>query len=178
MASGSREPDVVGSINNTFTYKNWQLGASLLYSLGAKTRKLRLYDGYANGEFAAEYNTTRDILNRWTSAGDETKTNIPAIISGSAAAGDTSAWTMYDYSSARVVSASYLKLSNVSLTYNFDSALLGKAGIENLALTLSAYNLYTWCSKDLKGQTAMQGGFTDIQLSNTPSFTFGLNLSF
>lgn len=178
VASGSREPDVVGSINNTFTYKNWQLGASLLYSLGAKTRKLRLYDGYANGEFAAEYNTTRDILNRWTSAGDETKTNIPAIISGSAAAGDTSAWTMYDYSSARVVSASYLKLSNVCLTYNFDSALLDKAGIGNLALTLSAYNLYTWCSKDLKGQTAMQGGFTDIQLSNTPSFTFGLNLSF
>jgi TonB-linked SusC/RagA family outer membrane protein len=177
-ASGSREPDVVGSINNTFTYKNWQLGASLLYSLGAKTRKLRLYDGYANGQFVAEYNTTRDILNRWASAGDEAKTYIPAIITGSASTGDTSAWTMYDYSSARVVSASYLKLSNVSLTYNFDPTLIGKIGLENLALTLSAYNLYTWCSKDLKGQTPMQGGFTEVQLSNTPSFTFGLNLSF
>ncbi len=137
VVSGKREPDVVGSVNNAFTYKNWQLAASFLYSFGAKTRLLRQHDG-----------------------------------------SESITWQMYDYSDARVASASYVRLSDVALTYDFDQEILHKIGFERLALTLTATNLYTWCSKDLKGQTPLQSGFADIQLSYTPSFTFGVNLSF
>ncbi len=144
--SGKREPDVMGSVNNSFAYQNWQLGVSFLYSFGAKTRLLRQYDAYTN--------------------------------EGTTTTTDFTPWHQYDYSNARLANASYVRLSDISLTYDFERKILHKIGLERLALSLTACNLYTWCSKDLKGQTPTQSGFADIQLSYTPSFTFGLNLSF
>jgi hypothetical protein len=85
---------------------------------------------------------------------------------------------MYDYSNLRVVSADYLKLSSLSFTYDFDSKLLAHCNLQRLALTLSGYNLFTICSSKLKGQTPTQGGFSTIQLSDRPTFSFGLNVIF
>jgi len=136
-------------------------------------------------------------MNRWRKPGDETKTNLPAIISESAAAyynystvwtnqsdatevntiGDNY-WEMYDYSDARVVSADYLKLQSLSLTYELPDKVLDRLGLQRLAFTLSAYNLFTICDSALKGQTPTQGGFTTIQLSDRPSFSFGMNIQF
>ncbi len=196
VPSGKREPDITGSINNTFTYKNWRLSTSLLYSLGAKTRLFRLFDDFASG-YSAESNVNRELLNRWMKPGDELKTNIPAIMgTGSngyyyytshwssgdpwtgAVVSNMTAWEMYDYSTARVVSANYVKLSTIALTYELRTKALQKLRLQRLAVTASAYNLYTWCSKELKGQTPTQGGFSEVQLSDTPSFTLGVNINF
>lgn len=196
--SGKREPDITGSISNTFTYKQWRLGITLLYNFGAKTRLFRLFDN--NGSYSSDQNVNRDLLSRWQKPGDENTTNIPSIIgsgnphyyyysshwgngnqnavwrSGAVVNGDY--YTMYDYSSARVVSADYVKLSTLSLTYEFNEKQLSKLGLQRLALTASGYNLKTWADKALKGQTPTQGGFTEVQLSDTPSFTFGISVDF
>ena len=87
-------------------------------------------------------------------------------------------WEMYDYSDIRVVSADYLKLQSLSLTYELPGNILDRMGLQRLALTLSAYNLFTICDPALKGQTPTQGGFSTIQLSDRPSFSFGLNVQF
>ncbi|MBO4430511.1 MAG: SusC/RagA family TonB-linked outer membrane protein, partial [Bacteroidaceae bacterium] len=87
-------------------------------------------------------------------------------------------WTMYDYSTARVVSADYVKLQNISLTYEFDKKLIQKWHLSRLALTASAINLHTFCDSRLRGQTPTQGGFSEIQLSDTPTYTIGLNVEF
>lgn len=87
-------------------------------------------------------------------------------------------WDMYDYSNHRVVSANYFKCQSMSLTYEFDYELLSHIGLNRLALTLSGYNLFTICDSKLKGQTPTQGGFSTIQLSDRPSFSFGLNVIF
>jgi len=196
VASGKREPDLTGSISNTLTYKQWRLSSTLLYSAGAKTRLFRLFDGVNGSGYASELNVSRDLLDRWQRPGDELSTNIPAVIgngnsayynysshwsSGSTWTGATiadNAWTMYDYSTARVVSADYLKLSTLSLTYEFSQKLLEQWGLSRLAISLSGYNLYTWCSSALKGQTPTQGGFSEVQLSDTPSYTLGLSIDF
>ena len=136
------------------------------------------------------------MLKAWKKPGDELTTDIPAIM-GSASNGynyysyhwssaSTSdvvkiadnAWTMYDYSDLRVVSADYLKISSISLTYEFPRRILSRWKLERLALTLGATNLYTFCNSKLRGQTPTQGGFSDIQLSDTPTYTIGLNLNF
>ena len=85
---------------------------------------------------------------------------------------------MYDYSNLRVVSADYLKLSSISLTYEFPKKILERWRLNRLALTLGATNLHTFCNSKLKGQTPTQGGFSEIQLSDTPTYTIGLNLQF
>ena len=195
VPTGKREPDVTGSINNTFSYKEWRLGFTLLYNFGARTRLFRIFDGYVSG-FSAESNFNREFLSRWQKPGDEWHTNIPALISSwsddrfdydwhyteddffHGPKIDSDAYTRYDYSDVRTVNAGYVKLSSVYLTYEFDSKLLKRWHMDRLALTLSAYNLYTFCDKSLKGQTPTQGGFTEVQLSDTPSFTFGISANF
>jgi len=200
VPSGRREPDVTGSINNTFTYKQWRLGITLLYNMGAKTRLFRLFDGINGNGYSSEQNVSRDLMDRWQKPGDELRTNIPAVIGQGnpaywyynqhwAQGGDSqttwkgahiadNAWQMYDYSDTRVVSADYLKLSTLSLTYEFTRKQLERMGLERLALTLSGYNLKTWCDSALRGQTPTQGGFSQVQLSDTPSYTLGVTIDF
>ncbi len=194
-ASGQRDPDVTGGISNTFTYKHWRLGVQMNYSLGAKTRLFRMMEDFVNG-YSAESNVNRDLLKAWKKPGDELYTDVPAIMGRGSngfgyysyhwSAGTSAdvvkiadnAWTMYDYSDLRVVSADYLKISSISLTYEFPKKILERWRLNRLALTLGATNLHTFCNSKLKGQTPTQGGFSEIQLSDTPTYTIGLNLQF
>lgn len=193
--SGRRDPDVTGSINSTLSWKNWRLNVSLYYSLGAKTRLFRIFDDFVSG-YSSEMNVNRDLLKAWQKPGDEKITNIPAVMGQLSPGYDKywrhwssvydydgvkigdNAWTMYDYSNARVVSANYMKIQNISLTYELPKAWLASCRLQRLAITLGATNLYTFCSGKLKGQTPTQGGFTEVQLSETPTWTLGLNVTF
>ena len=202
-ASGKRDADIQGSLTNTFRYKNWHASISLGYSLGAKTRLFAMYGSAAsNGVYSSkiysEKNYSRDYLKRWKKPGDEKYTNIPAIIPEGTSAyrkynsfwtslntySDIvspiaeSYWDMYDYSNIRVVSADYLKLQSMSVTYELPAHGLSVLGLQRLAVTASAYNLFTICDPALKGQTPTQGGFTTIQLSDRPTFSMGLNVIF
>ena len=205
VATGSREPSMSGGLSTTLRYKSLRLNASFAYSLGAKTRLFGMYGTETtNGstvtnaaEIRSENNMSRDYLHRWQKPGDERYTDIPAIISPTSgsyynylrhwsdAAQDygvqqiaTSYWDMYDYSDLRVVSANYLKCSNVSLTYEVPTDWLRSLSLKRLEVTLSGSNLFTLCDSKLKGQTPTQGGFTNIQLSDRPSFSCGLNVTF
>jgi len=197
--SGRREPDITGSLNNTFTYKQWRLSFSLLYNFGAKTRLFRLFDGLNGQGYSSEQNVSRDLLGRWMKPGDEKITNIPAILGAGSEASQyysshwadpslltwlgnpaiaTNSWTMYDYSDVRVVSGDYVKLNTIDLTYELSQKILSKLKLQRLAFTLSAHNLKTWCDSKLRGQTPTQGGFSEVQLSDTPSYTFSVNINF
>ena len=197
--SGKREPDFTGSVNNTFTCKQWRLGFTLLYNFGASTRLFRLFDGLNGSGYSSEQNVNRDIVDRWMKPGDEAFTNIPAVLGSGSDASQyysyhwadpsltnwsgnptlaTNSWNMYDYSDVRVVSGDYVKLSTITLTYELKPHQLQKLGLERLAITASGYNLKTWCDKRLRGQTPTQGGFSDVQLSDTPSYTLGVTVNF
>lgn len=199
-SSGRREPIISGSLNNTITWKNIRIGLTLAYSLGAKTRLFKLYNfnnanSYENLIYP-EDNINRTFINRWQKPGDEAHTNIPAFFSqhnpnyynysmhystGYGYPGvkiADNAWDMYNYGNQRVVSANYLKCSQASVTYRFSSSWMKKAKLSNLEFTLSGSNLFTLCDKRLKGQTPTQGGFSEIQLSERPSISFSLNVSF
>ncbi len=202
-ASGSREPIMSGNLSTILRWKNLRMNANFVYSLGAKTRLFGMFgagtesDGVftKRGEIKSENNLSRDYLKRWQKPGDELNTNIPAIIGqlhdsyfkylnhwseymDGVQTIASSYWDMFDYSDARVVSSDYLKLNTLSLSYDFPSKLLNCWGCKRLELTVTGTNLFTICDRKLKGQTPSQGGFTTIQLSDRPGFSFGLNISF
>ena len=195
VPTGQRDPNITGSIHNTFSYKSWKLNVGLYYSLGADTRLFRVFKNFIGG-YSSEINMNKALLQAWSKPGDEEHTNIPAVMGiQSAGYGDyqlhwssaynwkgatlaTNAWDMYDYSNIRVVSADYLKISSLSLTYEVPIQWLKNYHVKRLALTLGATNLYTFCHKDLKGQTPTQSGFSEVQLSDTPTYTFGLAVNF
>lgn len=203
-ATGSREPTMQGGLSTTLRWKNLRFSAMFSYSLGASTRLFGMYgsasgNAYDAAEIRPENNMSRDYLDRWQHPGDERRTDIPAIIGeadgnyfkysghwsgrleydGQAVQPIAdSYWDMYDYSDLRVVSANYLKCGNISLSYVFPDGWMQPYGISRLELTASGSNLFTIADKDLKGQTPTQGGFTTIQLSDRPSFSLGLSVTF
>ena len=59
-------------------------------------------------------------------------------------------YDMYNYSDARVVSASFLRCNNISLTYNVPEKLL-KNVLKNLSITASVNSPFIIVSKDFKG---------------------------
>ena len=90
----------------------------------------------------------------------------------------TDSYTMYDYSDIRVVSADYIRLASLSLTYELAEKLLPKLGLQRLAITAAGNNLYTLCNSKLKGQTPTQSGFSEVQLSDNPYYTISINVQF
>ena len=195
VPSGKREPTMTGGLNNTINLKNIRINFNLAYSFGAKTRLFKVYGGDVDN-FSSDKNINRIFLDRWQRPGDEEFTNVPAIMSTDSDAyrkynkhWSTSSsyevptiantyWEMYNYSDIRVVNANYLKCTNFSFTYMFPYDLISKWGLERLDLSFSAGNPFTITSSGLKGQTPIQGGFTDIQLSERPTFSFGINVAF
>lgn len=207
VATGSREPYMSGSFSTRLRWKRLYFTAGFAYSLGAKTRLFGMYSKgvtdatgatlFAAGEILPENNLSKDYLDRWMIPGDESHTNIPAIIGPghdsyfkyqnhwSANMGSVgvqriadSYWDMYDYSDYRVVSADYLKLQTISISYEIPEQWITCIGLKRLEIHASGNNLHTWCDKKLKGQTPTQGGFTTIQLSDRPSYSFGINVTF
>lgn len=195
--SGQREPIFTGALSNTFTYKQLSLLMNFTYSLGAKMRLFAMYDPIISG-VSAENNIRKEFLNRWMLPGDETYTNIPAIMSPAhpeyfnynphyssvpAAASSipnfaSNLWAMYDRSDARVVSANYFKLSTLSLRYSLPAKTLKHTAFSNATVSFNTINLFTISAKELKGQDPTQAGFAKPNLSIRPTYTLQFNVSF
>ena len=199
VVSGSREPNFAGSFYSTLRYQQWALSASFNYALGNKIRKFALYKDVLDG-VSSENNVRKEFTHRWRKPGDERHTQLPSLISPSDPAfGDNryhwsaatpaatqgfeafadNYWMMYDNSNARVVSGSYLRLSNLALRYQFTRKQLKGLPFSNLAFDAAMTNVFTLKSSALEGQDPTQSGFSlQTSLSLRPSFTFGLRVSF
>ena len=199
VVSGSREPNFAGSFYSTSRYQQLSLSASFNYALGNKIRKFALYKDVLDG-VSSENNVRKEFTHRWRKPGDERHTQLPSLISPSDPAfGDNryhwsaatpaatqgfeafadNYWMMYDNSNARVVSGSYLRLSNLALRYQFTRKQLKGLPFSNLAFDAAMTNVFTLKSSALEGQDPTQSGFSlQTSLSLRPSFTFGLRVSF
>ena len=110
-------------------------------------------------------NASVDLLDRWS----ETNTNakFPRVITG----------VDYNHYNAgqmdfSVQKASFLRLSALTLAYNFDKSLIQKIHLSNLRLYFTGSNLF--CITDYKGYDPETGDW----YPPTRMFTFGINLAF
>ena len=157
---GNTDPKFYGGFSSNFTYKNLSLNTVFNYNIGGK-RINYLYDGLLGG--TGEYSGHIDELDRWTPT--NTSSNIPRAYSGTGrySTGET------DYS---VQSITYLRLSALTLAYNFDQALIKRARLSNMRVYFTASNLFT--ATEYKGYDP-EGG------DNYPTakmFVIGLNVGF
>lgn len=197
--SGTRDPVFSGNWSNSISYKNFNLSFNLAYSLGSKIRLFDLFSPVIGG-VSAKSNIRKEFTGRWQVPGDETRTDIPALMSighpdygryfqhfsaqqGWADANKSktfasNVWNMYDKSDVRVVSGNYLKMQSLSLRYSFGKKVLKKTPFSTASLSFSTTNLFTISAKALKGQDPSQGGFAKPNLSVRPAYTLGLNVAF
>lgn len=79
----------------------------------------------------------KEFKNRWVEPGDEKVTNIPTIASTRQYHNDSQlsyAYNAYNYSTARVAKGDFIRLKDISLTYEFSKTLISHLGLSTLSL--------------------------------------------
>jgi hypothetical protein len=123
-----------GGLQNTFIYKGWSL--DLFFHFVQQ-------DGLSSINFVAPGNRSNQtvlVLHRW-----QNKADITDIQKFSTTGAAVTQFSFYsNFSSARVVNASFIRLKNVSLSYQFDKKLIEKFKVESLKVYLQGQNLLTF----------------------------------
>ena len=127
---GDGLPDLIGGMNNTFRYGNWDLSALATFSIGAK-----IFDSSAKRQLGVVtgWNMRNEKLDRWRQPGgiatyprltlDETTYSLPSGFPW---------WNTGFF----IFDASYLRLRNLTLGYNVP---LGKdSGLQNCRIAVNA----------------------------------------
>jgi TonB-linked SusC/RagA family outer membrane protein len=149
---GPTEPTHFGSLGNIFNYKNFKLNVFITYSFGNKVR--------LDPAFSVAYSDLRsmpkEFKNRWVLPGDEAYTNIP-VIASSRQYRDISnlnrAYNAYNYSDVRVADGGFIRLKEISLSYDFPKNWISPLGFKNLVAKIQATNLFLlYADSKLNGQ--------------------------
>jgi TonB-linked SusC/RagA family outer membrane protein len=124
-------PKYFGGLNNTFTYKNFQLSFFIYF-------KKQIGENALNGEFDGTFNNNAPIVvlgHQWQYPGDKAAfarfTTQPQLSDGN-----------FQESDGNYTDASYIRLKNLSLTYNLPGRILRKSGIQNMGIYLRTENLF------------------------------------
>lgn len=149
---GPTDPTITGSFGNVFTYKGFKLNVFMTYAFGNVVRLNPIFS-YGYDDLVA---MPREFKNRWTISGDEKKTDIPTILAKTTYMDDpmlSLAYSAYNSSTKRIAKGDFIRMKEISLTYEFPSTWLTPAKISNLSLKLQATNLFLlYADKKLNGQ--------------------------
>lgn len=165
---GDPNPDFTYGLTNTFSWKNLNLTIFIQGSYGndifnaSRIETEGMYDGK---------NQSTRVLNRWRIPGQIT--NVPK------AGFDLKNSTYF------VEDGSYLRVKDVSISYNIQLPILKKAGISRLQPYFTATNLLTWTKyKGMDPEVNQWGNSGSVQgidwgtYPHSKSFVFGINVEF
>jgi TonB-linked SusC/RagA family outer membrane protein len=169
--TGVTNPKFSGGIRNTFSYKNFTLDAFMNFVYGNKVYHYNreLFD--ADGAYPT-YNSMvlQDGWSRWEKEGD-VATHPRAVLNGNRASNKLSSRYLED--------GSYLRLRNVTLSYDVPAALAGKLKAQALRVFVSGDNL--WTLSDFSGidpEVDMTSGTSSTRYPASRKVLFGVNLNF
>lgn len=135
---GTHLPKFFGGLNNSFTYKNFNLSFLLQF---VKQEGEQMNYGYqSNAALGIMSNFDKSVLNRWRNPGDVT--DIPRAAAVSTDPAYVAYNTFYRHSDAFWGDASYIRLKNLSISYDFTS-LLSVLKTQSISLYGQGQNLFT-----------------------------------
>ncbi len=173
------EPNFFGGFFNSVSYKNWNLAVVFQFSQGAEV----MWNELSMSSLGTlGYSIDRKLYhNTWTS---ENKDARYARLVTFDPSGNTR------YSDRYVFDASYLRLKNITLSYNLPANWLKKIRLETAQLFVSTSNLWTWTNwpgldPELMGDDVrvgtnpvQQAVFSNDNYPLSKTFTFGVKVSF
>ncbi|WP_417886290.1 SusC/RagA family TonB-linked outer membrane protein [Zunongwangia sp.] len=134
-------PKFFGGFQNNFRYKNFNL--SVLFSF-TKKKALNFIGSQSDQPGIFNMNIAKDIYDaRWQKPGDITDVAKPRA--------GYSGYTNFDYfkqSTGAYSDATYARLQNVNLSYNFPSKFTDKINFKNIRVYLQGQNLLTISNYD------------------------------
>ncbi|QEC42516.1 SusC/RagA family TonB-linked outer membrane protein [Pseudobacter ginsenosidimutans] len=167
--SGSTVPNVFGSFMNVISWKRFTLTPIFTYQFGAVMRAPVTY-------VRSGIPVLEDISTRWRKAGDENITNLPGLFT--TANEPYQRRLFYAQNSSRVVSADFVRLSVLSLSYNLPQRWTGNI-FRNIQLAAQGTNVFLWKKNDLGiDPEAITRNSGDLSLPEVKTWTIQLKLDF
>ncbi|EFK59020.1 SusC/RagA family TonB-linked outer membrane protein [Sphingobacterium spiritivorum] len=149
---GPTEPTDLGSFGNIFSYKNFKLNVFFTYSFGNVVRLDPVY----KTKYSDLTATTREFWDAWTVPGEEGRTNVPVILDNRFIRNNSQyeyAYNAYNYSTVNMASGDFVRLKDVSLSYDLPKTVANSFKLSSLGLRLNATNLWlVYADKRLNGQ--------------------------
>lgn len=173
--AGRRNAPYFGNFNTNFRYKKLTLMAVASYQFGNVFLRPTI-SSYPTARIGVRYDLNEDITRRWIKAGDEAITNVPG------AGGTFAAVSLlrYQQSDINVLKGDYVRLRELSLTYQLPVAQITKlVRAANLAFAVRNLGLIWTANKEgfdpdfVSGLTA-----TTLGLPSAVSYNFSLNVNF
>lgn len=165
--SGTTVAPHFGSFINTFSWKGFSLTPMVTFQFGHVMRLPTSYLG-------TQGTLMSDVDLRWRKAGDEAFTDVPALFNSSAEPFARN--QLYRMHNKRVTSASFVRLSNVSLTYDLPNKLTGRI-FRNVQLQTQISNVAMWRKNDLDiDPEAIDRRDGDLFFAPTRSYSVGLKV--
>lgn len=171
---GPVDPPYTGGFGNNLKWKNFNLNIFFTYAFGNKVR--------LDPVFSASYSDLsampREFMDRWVQSGDEKHTTIPAIASRRQVYNNSQisyGYNAYNYSTERIAKGDFIRLKEISLTYDFPSSWTRALRINTASLKLSATDLWLcYSDKKLHGQDPEFVNSGGVANPNPKQFTFTL----
>jgi hypothetical protein len=122
----------------------------------------------------------KEFKNRWVVPGDELITNIPVIASKRQYQNHSSlsyAYNAYNYSTERIAKGDFVRLKEISLSYDIPRKWINNLKIDNLALKIQATNLFLiYADKKLNGQDPEFFNSGGVATPMPKQFTFTVSM--
>ena len=161
---GHQNPNWILGLNNTFTYKNFDLTVYAMARLGQTISSKLL--GFYTAKSAVTENQIADV-DYWT------ENNQGAYYPAPGSGDDQS----IGISALRIFDGSFFKIKNITFGYTLPSALTRHALIEKCRFYFTAYNPWIICAESqLKGTDPEMGGADAFPTYK--QFVFGVNITF
>ncbi|MEI2271517.1 SusC/RagA family TonB-linked outer membrane protein [Sphingobacterium sp. ML3W] len=175
--SGSAIPDLMGSFNTSFSYKNFNLTGLFTYSIGGKGLDYSYIDLMSLGSTPSALH--QDLSKAWTQAPEGMTLTSANRINPDAIPQvnfKNSAFNNSSISNRFLMNSSYLSIKNISLGYQLPQTLLQKMDVRRLNLFFTVENLATFTK--LKGFSPQQGfdGISDNEFVPYRTFSLGVNI--
>lgn len=163
---GTPRPSWIGSLENSFKYKNFDVSFSVFARWGQMIHPDFLssrYDpqGVENSYAGIDYWTPENPTN------DYPRPNK-----------STSLKTMPFYSSLGYVNGSYMRLRSATIGYNLPASVLNKTFVQGLRIYVSGRNLLTWTKSSALKNFDPERSDGSETFPMTKSIVFGLNVNF
>ena len=173
---GAVDPTITGGFGNNFDFKGFHLNVFMTYSFG---NKLRLDPVFSAG-YSDLTSFTKDFKNRWALPGDEAVTDIPAIASRRQLYNNdylSMAYNAYNYSTARIADGGFIRLKEISLTYDLPKSFISHIRLNTASVKLAATNIgLLYADKKLNGQDPEFFNSGGVASPNPKQFTLTLRL--
>ncbi|MCY1504975.1 TonB-dependent receptor SusC [compost metagenome] len=183
---GPVDPTFTGGFWNQLSFKNFTFSALFTFSTGNYVR----LQPTVTSTYSDMTALSRDVLNRWLMPGDEKVTNIPAILDrftnsarivrpDGTIVNSAYPYNAYNYSDQRVAKGDFVRLKNISLSYQIPTAFSSKIGLSNAQLSFVGNNVaLLYSDKKLNGADPEFFNNGGVAMPIPKQYTFSVKVGF